>query len=385
MHLSFVAFISVFLTLFTAINYYIGLRTWQTLGPALPLPEPAFWLLWLLLASTPVISRIRRLRATGSTSKPLALIGGYWIAITYYAFLAWLCIDFLRFGAAWLHILPDNPAAPQFIGLAAWSAVFVLLAYGTWNASRPVIRRHRLTIAKSPPNLSRLSAVLVSDVHLGPVVANPRLEALIRLVNQLDPDIVFFVGDTIDENVTFFVAQGMPEILRRLKTKFGAFAVLGNHEYIGGQSEQAVAALETAGLTVLRDNSLKVADSFYLVGRDERIRGGFTGVPRAPLARIMADFDPFLPIILLDHQPIGLAESQQQGVDLQLSGHTHRGQFFPNNLITRRVFAVDWGYLRIGSLQIIVSSGYGTWGPPIRIGSRPEVVHITIDFTGQEP
>ncbi len=382
MRLSFVTVISIFLALFTAINYYIALRTWQTLGAATPLPEPAFWLAWWVLAATPVLNRIRRLYAVGSRSKLVALIGGYWIAITYYAFFVWLGLDLLRLGATWLRILPESLASPLLIGIVAWSAVFAVLAYGTWNANRPVIRRHRLTIAKSAGTLKKLNVVLVSDVHLGPIVANRRLEALVRLVNQLDPDIVFFAGDTIDENVTYFTAQGMPEILRRLKTRFGAFAVLGNHEYIGGQSEQAVVALQASGFVVLRDKVVKVADSFYLAGRDDLMRSRFGGAPRAPLAALLTGLDRALPVILLDHQPAALAESQQQGVDLQLSGHTHRGQFFPNNLITRRVFTVDWGYLRLGSLQTIVSSGYGTWGPPIRIGSRPEVVQISIDFGG---
>lgn len=383
MNLSFALFISTFLAVFTAINYYIGLRTWQTLGALLPLPEPAFWLLWWLLVSIPVVGRVRRMYAAGSGSKWLALVGGYWIAITYYAFLAWLIVDALRFGAFLMHLSSPGPGNPAAFGLAVWSAVFLLLAYGTWNASHPVVRRHRVTIAKSAGDIKSLNVVLVSDVHLGPIMDNRRLESLIHLLNSLDPDIVVFAGDTIDENVTFFTANKMADIFRLLETRYGAFAVLGNHEYIGGQAEQAAVALEASGLTVLRDTWVKVADSLYLVGRDERFRGRFAGVPRAPLARIMAGLDPSLPVILLDHQPVGHDEARQSGVDLQLSGHTHRGQFFPNNLVTRRVFAVDWGYLRLGSLQIIVSSGYGTWGPPIRIGSRPEVVQITVDFEGQ--
>lgn len=96
----------------------------------------------------------------------------------------------------------------------------------------------------------------------------------------------------------------------------------------------------------------------------------------------MEGLDRSLPVILLDHQPSHLEEAREQGVDLQLSGHTHQGQLFPFNLITKRIFATDWGYLRQGDFQIIVSSGYGTWGPPIRIGNHPEIVDITIHFTG---
>ncbi|HEX3032482.1 MAG TPA: metallophosphoesterase, partial [Bacillota bacterium] len=95
---------------------------------------------------------------------------------------------------------------------------------------------------------------------------------------------------------------------------------------------------------------------------------------------LLTGVDKRLPIILLDHQPAHLEESAANGVDVQLSGHTHRGQLFPINWITRNVFEVDWGYLRKGGLQVIVSSGFGTWGPPIRIGSRAEVVELTLRF-----
>lgn len=377
MHRSVAAFIGVFLAIFAAMNFYVGLRTWQTLGVYLGLPGPVFGLLWAAVAAVPVAGRIRRVLARGVTSRFLALAGGYWIAVCYYAFFAWLAVDLLRLAAA----RPGVPP-PYVWGLLAWSAVFLLLLYGTWNAGRPVIRRHRVAIGKAAGDLKSLNAVLVSDVHLGPIVDNRRLEALVHTLNGLEADVVFFAGDTIDENVAFFTAQGMPAILRRLKTKYGAFAVLGNHEYIGGQSKWAATALAASGLTVLRDGWVKVAGGVYIAGRDDRSRGRFAGRPRAPLAAVLAGIDPSLPVILLDHQPVGHDEARLQCVDLQLSGHTHRGQFFPNNLVTSRVFAVDWGYLRIESLQIIVSSGYGTWGPPIRIGSRPEVVHIAIDFAG---
>lgn len=379
---SFVVFIGTFVAVFAAANIYVGLRTWQTLGDYLPFSGTVFGLLWALLAAIPIIGRIGRLFAKGLTNKIVALAGGYWLAITYYAFLVWLCADILSWLAVYLLPVGAAPLSPYMWGLLPWSVVVLLMFYGTWNAIHPVVNRYQVTIAKSAGELRQLTAVLVSDIHLGPIVDNRRLETLVRRINELKPDVVFFAGDTIDENVAYFTTQQMTDSLRRLQTNYGAFAVLGNHEYIGGQAAKAAQALSEAGLKVLRDSWITVADSVYIVGRDEKSRGRFTGVPRARLAAILADIDRSLPIILLDHQPVDHGEAVQAGVDLQLSGHTHRGQFFPNNLVTRRVFAVDWGYLRIQSLQIIVSSGYGTWGPPIRIGNRPELVHITIDFTG---
>ena len=105
--------------------------------------------------------------------------------------------------------------------------------------------------------------------------------------------------------------------------------------------------------------------------------------PRNDLKTLLEGVNCTLPIIVMDHQPSNLAEPVQQGVDLQLSGHTHAGQLFPIGLITSRIFKDDWGYLRKGNFQLIVSSGFGTWGPPIRLGNTPEIVDITLTFTGR--
>jgi predicted MPP superfamily phosphohydrolase len=104
------------------------------------------------------------------------------------------------------------------------------------------------------------------------------------------------------------------------------------------------------------------------------------GKSRLEISSLIKEIDNNLPIILLDHQPINLEEGQRNGIDLQLSGHTHNGQFFPNNLIAKHIFENSWGYLRKGEYQIVVSSGFGTWGPPIRIGSNSEITDLTISF-----
>jgi len=108
--------------------------------------------------------------------------------------------------------------------------------------------------------------------------------------------------------------------------------------------------------------------------------GSMTGKPRTELSRLLEGIDHNFPIILLDNQPVNLEEGQHSGIDLQLSGHTHAGQFFPNTLISRHVFENSWGYLKKGESQIIVTSGFGTWGPPIRIGSSSEIADIKISF-----
>ncbi|MDD3364709.1 MAG: metallophosphoesterase, partial [Syntrophomonas sp.] len=129
----------------------------------------------------------------------------------------------------------------------------------------------------------------------------------------------------------------------------------------------------------------EVANGFYVVGRDDASRHRFNGSERLELSTLMADLDKNkLPIMLMDHEPFNLDVSEKEGVDLQFSGHTHLGQLFPNNYITRAIYEQDWGYLRKNNFQAIVSCGFGTWGPPIRIGNRPEIVNVLVHFAPTE-
>jgi predicted MPP superfamily phosphohydrolase len=173
----------------------------------------------------------------------------------------------------------------------------------------------------------------------------------------------------------------MADTMKKLKAPLGVFAVLGNHEYFGGHIEEYIKRLEDIGIRVLRDETVLVADSFYLVGRKDKAAESFTSEGRLPLTKLVSSLNRTLPILVMDHQPHHrLDEAAASGIDLLMSGHTHRGQMAPNHMITRRIFELDWGYARKGTMHAIVSSGFGTWGPPIRIGSRSEIVEITITF-----
>ena len=166
--------------------------------------------------------------------------------------------------------------------------------------------------------------------------------------------------------------------LRQLQPPHGVYAIMGNHEHISG-SEEAVRYMEESGITVLRDRAVRAADALWLIGREDR-QAVFMGSGRQPLAELMAGIDRREPLILLDHQPFHLEEAVKEGIDLQLSGHTHHGQFFPFNLITGAMYEMSWGYLRKGSSHFYVSCGAGTWGPPVRLGNRPEIVVIDLTF-----
>ena len=375
--------VSVIFLIYGGLNYYIGLRGWQALFSFVPcLSSKVYWPFFLLLSFSYLVSRFSEKFLPTFLYEGLTLIGAYWLAFMWYFLLVITALDLLRVLDRWLRLIPVeikrnlNPA----LGLAVVVLVAGIVSYGAWNARHPQVKHYDLTIAKQAGPLKQIHVVMVSDIHLGTIVHNGNLTKMVNMVNELKPDLILFAGDVFDENIESSNKQQVSDNFRKLSAPYGVFAVLGNHEYFGGNAEEAIKYLGEAGVKVLRDSSEKIAGSFYLIGRDDRSGARYNGGPRQELKTLMQGIDRAFPIILMDHQPSHLEEPVGQGVDLQLSGHTHAGQLFPIRLITRRIFEDDWGLLRKGDFQLIVSSGYGTWGPPVRLGNTPEVVDITIKF-----
>jgi len=383
----FVLVVGAILLMYGGLNYYIGLRGWQALFSYVPfVSSKVYWLVFLLLSFSYLFSRLSEKFLPTALYEGLTLIGAYWLAFMWYFLLVITALDLLRLLDRWLRLVPMeikrnlNPA----MGLAVIVLVVGIVSYGAWNARHPRVNHYDLTIAKQAGSLKQLHVVMVSDIHLGTIVHNGNLTKMVNMVNELKPDLILFAGDVFDENIESSNKQQVSDTFRKLSAPYGVFAVLGNHEYIGGNAEEAIDYLGEAGVQVLRDDFLEIAGSFNLVGRDDRSGARYNGGPRQDLKTLMQGIDRDLPIIVMDHQPSHLEEPEGQGVDLQVSGHTHAGQLFPIGYITRRIFEDDWGLLRKDNFQIIVSCGYGTWGPPIRLGNTPEVVDIMIKFNNEK-
>jgi uncharacterized protein len=371
----------VFFVIYGGINFYIGWRGWQALFSYIPFISPKFyWVAFGIISLSYVLSRFMQRFLSQSLYEALNLLGAYWMAFMLYFLLIILVLDLLRLLNHFFRLIPVSQGLNPILGLAVFVLVLGIVGYGAWNARNPRVNHYDITIAKQAGPLRQLHVVMVSDIHLGTIIHNDYLTKMVGMVNQLKPDLVLFAGDVFDENVEAVNKQQMTETFRKIKAQYGAFAVLGNHEYIGGNTEEAIKYLNAAGVQVLKDNSQEINGSFYLIGRDDRSGSRYNGVQRKSLKTLLSGVNRSLPIIVMDHQPQQLEEPAEQGVDLQLSGHTHAGQLFPIRLITQRIFEDDWGYLRKENFQLIVSSGYGTWGPPIRVGNNPEIVDITINF-----
>jgi len=378
-----IIFITFILILYGLINYYVGLRGWQALN-GISARTAYIWAGGVtLLALTFPLGRIIAPHMSHEVSKALIFIGSYWLAAMYYLFLILLISDLLRFIFRWTGVIPQSLRGQfDLVTLAVLASVVIILLFGTWNSLHPVIRNYEVTLDKKSSSLDTMRVVVVSDIHLGWIVGIDRLQKMTEMINSLNPDLVLLPGDIIDEGVDLAAEKEIPQVLQSLKPRWGSYACMGNHEYISGNADTVAYFLNRAGITVLRDQVLEVNGSFCIVGRDDASRRRFNGSERLDLHTLMADVDKNrLPIILLDHEPFNLDVSEKEGVDLQFSGHTHLGQLFPNNYVTGAIFENDWGYLRKNNFQIIVSCGFGTWGPPIRIGNRPEIVNVLVHFT----
>ncbi|MFZ5652745.1 MAG: metallophosphoesterase, partial [Bacillota bacterium] len=359
MSVNFMVFFILFLLVYLLLNWWVGLRGWQSLIRHIPSANSyAYWLFFWLLALSFPAGRFGRDFLPSGVSGFLSLAGSFWFGAVLYFSMALLAVDSLRFLGRVTGLLPrefsKNAMAAAVAGIVVIVLVSGIFVYGWWNARNTRISHYQVSIPKQAGELKQMRVVVASDLHLGNIVNNNRLDRLVEMINSLDPDLVLLPGDIIEENPGPFEDQGMAESLRRLGPRFGVYAVPGNHEYIGRKFDEIVNSLQQAGIEVLVDRSVKVADSFYIVGRDDRTGERFTGKKRMDPDVLMAGLDPSLPVILMDHQPSLKGQGPEKGVDLKIAGHTHRGQFFPFNLITSRMYEIDWGYLRTGDFNSVV-------------------------------
>ncbi len=225
-----------------------------------------------------------------------------------------------------------------------------------------------IAIEKTTPPLK---IVGLSDLHLGYTIEKEELAQWVNWINAEKPDLILIAGDIVDGDTRPLLEDGVAQELQRLQAPLGVYACLGNHEYMGGEGQERRFLAQT-GITLLQDSVAEV-EGIYIIGRDDK-----SNSHRKNLSELTASLDPEKPKILLDHQPYNLHEAEENGIDFQLSGHTHRGQVFPINLIVDRMYEKAHGYHRRGKTHYYVSSGMGIWGGKFRLGTQSEyvVVHL---------
>lgn len=386
MKANFIIFFSVFFILYSLLNAYIFRRGWQALTAESP--WRTVWAVVFGLGAAAFIAGrlLERTEWTGAATV-LVWVGSIWLALMLYFILGAVLADVLRLLHRWFHIFPaavtNHLPRVRLVAFAAVLAAAVLtIGFGFWNARSPQVRHLAVTIPKAVEGRPSLRIALASDIHLGTLVGNSLVSDLVTTVAELKPDLILLPGDIVDEDLEPVIRQDLGRQLLALRAPLGVFACTGNHEYIGG-AEPAVRYLEAHGIRVLRDEAVELPGGIWLAGREDRMKGRFTDAERKSLAEVLRTADRARPVILMDHQPFRLDDAARHGVDLQVSGHTHHGQLWPLSLITRSIYPISYGYGQIGGTQIYVSCGFGTWGPPVRVGNRPEIVLIEVTFSPQ--
>lgn len=320
-------------------------------------------------------------------AKPFMIVGSWAMAVLLYSFLIFLAVDIARllnlliFKAEWLSFRyqPDNDKGHIF-SMVCGAVVAFVVVIGFLNAHFPIRKELSFKTEKSIAEPVRF--VLVSDVHLGMINCDRYFERLAKRINAENVDFVLIAGDFFDGDPTPVFCSRAADILKTINTRYGIFAIPGNHEYIGNAAS-AMQFMRQNGVNMLCDSVVNLPCGISILGRDDyyavRIKGG-----RASVENLVAQADSANYKILLDHQPFHLEEAENAGIDLQLSGHTHHGQLWPGNRITKAMYECSFGLHRRGNTNYYVSSGYGTWGPPIRTTCHPEMVVVRLNENDNE-
>ena len=353
-------------------NYYVFHHLWVAMPPNLVgrisivsfavIAVFSFFVVFLFGNSMPI-----------GLTRFLYTVGTSWLFIMLYFFIFFLVNDLIGVSNRFLHFMPSDAITrytkDNWVGLT-FMVGFIICGYlkYTWKVRVDV----PIQLSKTLSHRDSLKIVAISDLHLGYGIGKKEFEGWIEKINNENPDIVIIGGDIIDSSVRPLIADDVASSFHKIKAPLGIYACLGNHEYLSGSSE-SMNFIKQTGVNLLKDMVAEIDSTFYIIGRDDKMNP-----KRKSLEQLTEGLDKTKPIILLDHQPFHLEDAENNGIDLQFSGHTHRGQVWPISLVTDAIYEVSHGYKQKGDTHVIVSSGIGIWGGKFRIGTQSEYVVITL-------
>ena len=366
--------LSVFFVLYGAVNIYAFAKVKAAF--AVGLHNSLLLGVWMaVMTVAPILIRLLEKHGFDLQARLLSHVGYLWMGFIFLFFSAGLVVDVYRLTVQGVgvvlryDVVPLMPS-PRVCFFLPFFCALSLGVYGYFEAKD--IRTEKITIrtSKLPKGIEKLRIVQVSDVHLGLIIREERLLRIIEEVERTQPDVLISTGDLVDGQTNSLSGLAIP--FARVNPRYGKYAVMGNHEFYAGLP-QALEFTTQAGFTVLRGEAVSPGGVVNLVGVDDpageplglsrhvQERGLLTGLPRERFT------------VLLKHQPV--VEGEALGMfDLQVSGHTHKGQIFPFRLITGVFFRYNSGWFDLGKgSRLYVSPGTGTWGPPIRLLAPPEV------------
>lgn len=333
----------------------------------------------IVMILAPVIVRFSEKAGNEILARVTAYIGFTWMAVLFIFFAIHIFIDVLRLFIFLTGLITriDFTRITSAYGCffaAAFFGSLTVSAYGFYEARNIKTERVVIESEKISGQLGRLKIVQISDVHVGTIIRNDRLQRIIDAVQKENPDILVSTGDLVDGRL--YRVDEIPTGLSYIKPKYGKYAVLGNHEFYAGVAN-AIKWTEREGFRILRGEAVTISGVINIAGVDDPAGRPYNYVDVSEqmlLKRLPAGTFT----LLLKHQPV-VDRYSKEYFDLQLSGHTHNGQVFPFRYITRLFYSTPQGLSKISEKGFLyVSRGSGTWGPPIRFLTPPEITVIEI-------
>lgn len=332
--------------------------------------------------------------------RSIKIVGNYWLGVVQYILLFVIWFDLIRIILLKWKLINEKiiHARKTFIlvGILCFLVVGAFSTYGVIHAKKIVVNSYQVQIDKKVDKFSNLKVALVSDLHFGYNSSLSHVKKMVKLINESDPDVVVIAGDIFDNSYeAIYKPDKIIQEIKKIKTKYGVYAVYGNHDIdekiLAGftfswkknknlNDPRMTSFLEKANVKLLRDESLLIDDSFYLVGRIDYHKYGMEVEKRKTIEELVSSFDKSKPIILIDHEPYELEKIAKVGVDLDLSGHTHNGQMFPSNVFIKFIWKNPHGLLKVDNMYSAVTSGVGVYGPNMRVGTTAEVMVLDLSF-----
>jgi hypothetical protein len=371
-----------FITFFLAyggMHVYLFLRARAALHFGL-LSGVAISLFMMVMLFAPLLIRQAEKQGMEQFARMLSFTGYTWLGILFLYSSSSLVIDLYRLLIRTSELVrsADYANLKPTAGMIFYLPVVVSLlvaAYGYGEARDIRIERILIRTPKIPEAIGRIRIVQISDVHLGLIIREERLSGILKLVREASPDILVSTGDLVDGQINSM--PGLAEMFSAINPRYGKYAVTGNHEFYAGL-EQALAFTRKSGFTVLRNEAVEIDGVLNIAGVDDRAVRPWAVIGDGSEQKMLSRLPQGRFTLFLKHRP--LINNDSEGLfDLQLSGHVHRGQIFPFSILTKLYYPVHAGFsrLELGS-RLYVSRGTGTWGPPIRFLSPPEVTVIDL-------
>lgn len=356
-----------------------------------------FAVVYLFMALSPVIAFLLPKSAIAIV---IRRISTYWIGIMLYSLLYVVLFDLLRLIAKHTKLkntLLFSRGSVISIGSVVVACAVATCLYGIFNARNIKVNEYSVTVNKSCGSDKHLKAVLVADLHMGYAIGVDHITNMVEKINQQDADIVIIAGDIFDNSYDGMDdPEGIKAQLKSIKSKYGVYAVYGNHDIDekilmgftfdwGGKqlnSEKMTNFMKECNIKLINDESVLINDEFYLVGRRDTDKPGTEDGTRAEISELTKDLDKTKPIFVLSHEPDELQKTADAGADIDFSGHTHDGQLFPGNLTIGLFWENPCGMIKKDNMYSIVTSGVGVYGTFMRVGTDAEICSVDIDFAG---